>query len=412
MADRAKTKSGTHVVTCFLRADGEVLLLRRSGEVGSYPGLWGAVAGHAEGDPDEAAWREIFEETGFEDVSLARKGDAFSVPDEELEKTWIVHPYLFDTDRRAPQLNWESDCYEWVSPTEILDRKVVPDLWKSYRYVAPSLEGIRNDRRHGSAYISLRALEVLRDRAAVTHSAPDLRDLAVRLIESRSSMAAVRNRINRVMDRAGNGLPAARQVHDVLREAVENDRRAAARAADRVVGRTVLTLSRSGTVVSALADARPRVLISRSWPGGEGAGVAEELASRGCDVTLFADASMASISDFDVVLVGADTILPDGSLINKTGTYLAALVARERSMPFYAASSIDKILTAGEPEIEEAPASAIYDGEAPFGLIRALLERTPAHLVTGYMTERGVLAPSDISDVAKDLRAMEAWRTS
>ena len=42
----------TDVVTVFLRNGGAVLLLRRSDEVGSYRGRWGAVAGHAEGGPD------------------------------------------------------------------------------------------------------------------------------------------------------------------------------------------------------------------------------------------------------------------------------------------------------------------------------------------------------------------------
>ena len=44
----------SHVV-CFLRNRGEVLLLRRSDQAGSYAGRWNAVAGHVEGDPDGAA---------------------------------------------------------------------------------------------------------------------------------------------------------------------------------------------------------------------------------------------------------------------------------------------------------------------------------------------------------------------
>ncbi|MFB6095104.1 MAG: NUDIX domain-containing protein, partial [Halodesulfurarchaeum sp.] len=54
----------TPVVTVFLRNEGAVLLLRRSEEVGSYPGAWGAVAGHAEGDPESQALAEVEEETG------------------------------------------------------------------------------------------------------------------------------------------------------------------------------------------------------------------------------------------------------------------------------------------------------------------------------------------------------------
>jgi len=73
----------THVVTCFLRNDAEVLLLRRSESVGSYPGLWGGVTGHAEGNPDGAARREIREETGIDpdDLALVRVGEPFEVYD-------------------------------------------------------------------------------------------------------------------------------------------------------------------------------------------------------------------------------------------------------------------------------------------------------------------------------------------
>jgi 8-oxo-dGTP pyrophosphatase MutT (NUDIX family) len=57
----------THVVTCFLRNRGDVLLLRRSEDVGSYAGQWSGVAGPAEGNPDDAAREEIREETALAD---------------------------------------------------------------------------------------------------------------------------------------------------------------------------------------------------------------------------------------------------------------------------------------------------------------------------------------------------------
>ena len=91
----------THVVTCFLRNRGEVLLLRRSEEVGSYSGKWGGVAGHAEGDPDALAREEIEEETGLlSSCTFVRAGDPFDVDDDSLDKRWVVHPYLFDCTSR------------------------------------------------------------------------------------------------------------------------------------------------------------------------------------------------------------------------------------------------------------------------------------------------------------------------
>src|SRR6056297_3323912 len=128
----------THVVTCFLRNRGEVLLLRRSEEVGTYRGLWGGVAGHAEGDPGRAAREEIAEETGLLDAcTLAREGVTFEFEDSDLGVHWVVHPYLFDCERRDAETDWETAEAEWVYPTEILRRETVPKLWASYSRVGP-----------------------------------------------------------------------------------------------------------------------------------------------------------------------------------------------------------------------------------------------------------------------------------
>ena len=144
----------TPVVTVFLRNRGEVLLFRRSDDVGSYPGQWGAVAGHVENDdPRASALDEIEEETGLHehDVTLAQEGSPFAVDDEDRGTRWRVHPFLYDTDTRSIETNWETVEAEWVSPTTLLRRDTVPDLWTSYRRVAPSIIGITDDTTHGSA---------------------------------------------------------------------------------------------------------------------------------------------------------------------------------------------------------------------------------------------------------------------
>ena len=159
----------THVVTCFLRNRGEVLLLRRSEEIGTYPGEWGGVAGHVEGDSDDggrtassesslaAAREEIAEETGLLDAcTLAREGVAFEFEDEALDTRWVVHPYLFDCERRDAETNWETSETEWVHPTEILRRETVPNLWASYSRVGPTIQRVAEDSDHGSAYVSVR----------------------------------------------------------------------------------------------------------------------------------------------------------------------------------------------------------------------------------------------------------------
>lgn len=405
-----------------------MLLLRRSQEVGSYAGRWGAVAGYAEEDPDGQALVEIDEETGLaEAVTLVRAGAPFDVHDEALGKHWVVHPYLFDSASRDVKTDWETQEAVWASPTSILQRTAVPELWTSYERVAPSLETIRDDRAHGSAYLSLRALEVLRDRAAVRAaeggeegaSWQGLRQTARELLQARPSMAALHNRVHRAMQRAaGTATASAVQeaAHDVLQEAVDADEAATVRAAALVAGGTVLTLSRSGTILKALlrADPAPAVIVAASQPEGEGVGVAETLAEAGLDVTLVADAAVAHVlatESVDAVLVGADAVLPSGRVVNKTGTHAAALAARAAGVPFYVACASDKVRPDERPDLEPSDPSLLYDGEADVRVQHTLFDVTPARLVTAVVTECGRWRPGEVGRHAHGLRRLRAWQT-
>ena len=424
-----KALEDTHVVTCFLRNRGDVLLLRRSEAVGSYRGKWGAVAGYAEGSPEQAATREIAEETGLgNSVELVRQGESFPVEDEELRKRWNVHPFLFDCGRRDFKLDRESVEGEWVSPTEMLRRDTVPQLWTSYARVAPSVDSVNADTEHGAAYISLRALEVLRDRAgllAVNEANPDkawwvLGKTAVDLIDGHPSMAVLANRLNRVMHHCRESRSAEaveHHAHAAIERAIADDEAAAGHAASLVAGHAVLTLSRSGTVLNALLTAEPRptrVAVAESRPGGEGAGVAEHLARAGLSVTLLPDAAIGALlatRRFDFVLIGADSLLPSGAVVNKVGSYGAAVAAGRAGIPCYAVSATDKLranddaIQPGRGRIEE-----LYQGSVPLETFIPMFEIVPAEDVTGIVTERGWLKRSDLPTIAAELKKLADWR--
>ena len=69
------------VVTCFLESDGEILILRRSEQVGTYQGRWAGVSGYIETNADEQALVEIEEETSLcrEDFELIKRGKPLSI---------------------------------------------------------------------------------------------------------------------------------------------------------------------------------------------------------------------------------------------------------------------------------------------------------------------------------------------
>jgi ribose 1,5-bisphosphate isomerase len=426
----------TPVVTCFLRHRSDVLLFRRSEAVGSYTGQWGAVAGHVEpGDesredadpdrgPDAAARAEIREETGLGDpVTLVRRGDPFAVEDTDLETRWVVHPYLFDCTSRAVTLNDETTDHKWVPPTEILRRETVPDLWTSYDRVRPTVDAVATDREHGSAYISIRALEVLRDEAALAVERgdgdwDDLIALARDLLAARPAMTVVANRVNRAVAAATEtGTPAAVEwaAVEAIDAALTADDEAAAVAAEHVAGGRIVTLSRSGTVRTALAEADPEsVLVAESRPGGEGIGVAESLAEEGVDVALAPDSALTQLladGDHDAVLVGADTVLPDGSVVNKVGTRALALAGAREGVPVYVVAAADKVSPDADAHIERGDPGAVYDGDAAVDVAVPLFDVTPADLHDGLLTESGRQDADDIASLAATHAARRDWQS-
>ncbi|MEF8807196.1 NUDIX domain-containing protein [Natronomonas sp.] len=407
------------VVTCFLRHGTEVLLVRRSEAVGSYRGKWGGISGYAEGTPDEAARWEIDEEVGLlEAVEEVRSADPIPVADDERGTRWLVHPYLFDCKSADVTPNEELADYEWVQPPEILRRETVPKLWEAYAAVAPTVESVRSDTEHGSAYISLRALEVLRDGAAVAAERGQgdygtLAALARNLREARPSMGAVANRINRVMATGGATPDSVLQsATEACERAVDADAEAAEMAGN-VLGERVLTLSRSGTVLDALREAAPQaVYVAESRPAREGVGVAEQLAEAGIDATLFVDAAVADVmqrEDIETVLFGADAVLADGTVVNKVGSHPAALAAEAADADCYAVCSRDKIISGTDVDCEPGPSAAVYDGDADVAVLNPTFEGVPPGLIDGVVTEDGVLSAATVASIAEEHANLAAW---
>jgi len=353
-------------------------------------------------------------------------------------------PVLFDVAGDAAAAD---DDAEWIAPTALLHESASPSGWYRYQRVAPTVRSIAADGEHGASYLSVRALEVLRDRAAlqVSEADPDLdelTDLGDRLLSARPSMAVLENRVSRVLAAAVDGDDAA---GDDAADADTTDRRgdasanagvagaveagadagidralradadAAAAAADLLDDAGVLTLSRSGTVLDALGSASLRaVYVAESRPAREGVGVAEELADAvDAPATVLADAAIAHAlanEDVDAVVVGADAVLPDGRVVNKTGTRAAALAAAREEIPVYAVAASDKITRRETVNLETGDATAIYDGPAELDVLNPTFDVTPGDLVDVVVTERGRLDGEDVAAIAEEHAALTGWR--
>ena len=117
------------VVTCFLKHNSKILILRRSHNVGNFKGKWAGISGFIESTTDEQVFTEIAEETRLsgDDVNLVKKGLPLEV--EEEGNSWVVHPYLFDIKNKEKiEADWEHNELKWIEPREIDNYDTVPML--------------------------------------------------------------------------------------------------------------------------------------------------------------------------------------------------------------------------------------------------------------------------------------------
>lgn len=169
-----------------------------------------------------------------------------------------------------------------------------------------------------------------------------------------------------------------------------------------------------GTALGVIRSARAQgkevsVIATETRPYLQGARLtAWEMVQEGIPVTLVTDNAVGHLMSqgaVDLVVVGADRVAANGDVANKIGTYTVAVLARRHAVPFYVAcplSTIDRSLAEGSAiPIEERPAEEVLGyGEsrwAPQGVqVRnPAFDVTPAGLVTGLITEKGVIAPPD-----------------
>jgi len=161
-----------------------------------------------------------------------------------------------------------------------------------------------------------------------------------------------------------------------------------------------------GTAISPIYAAHAagidlHVWVSETRPRNQGLLTAWELAQAGVPYTLIADNAAGHLmarGEVDIVIVGADRIAANGDTANKIGTYLKALAARAHGVPFYIAapvSTIDLSCPSGAAiPIEERDGAELGAGDTP--VANPAFDVTPAHLITGIITEQGVLPSGEL----------------
>jgi len=269
--------------------------------------------------------------------------------------------------------------------------------------VAGKIDELKNDRVHGAGWLSRHAISILNQ--AITQSQAgntadlmkEIAALANAISKTKPGMISISNYVRLFLKEVGLAAQSVKNLETLrilaaatgkeLIKLSEDAANLASTYGGRIISNldTVITCSYSSTVCMALELARLdktkfRVLVSESKSNDEAFGrfTAQQLKEHRIPVEVIADKSIGKrISDADKAIVGADSILADGSLINGTPTLALAQAAREANIPFFAICETAKFDTQGSINKATAP-------EAGFDMV-------PPDLITGIIMENGIM---------------------
>jgi methylthioribose-1-phosphate isomerase len=171
-----------------------------------------------------------------------------------------------------------------------------------------------------------------------------------------------------------------------------------------------------GVIRSAVACGKKiSVIADETRPFLQGARLtAWEMVQEKIPVTLITDnmaGYMMAQGEVDAVVVGTDRVAANGDVANKIGTYMVAVLARRHNIPFYVAcplSTIDMNIASGKDiPIEERSADEVkgfrdtHWAAEGVAIRNPAFDVTPAELVTGLITEKGVVMQPDIEKLRR-----------
>jgi translation initiation factor 2B subunit (eIF-2B alpha/beta/delta family) len=277
---------------------------------------------------------------------------------------------------------------------------------------------IRNDREHGSRWLVRETISILYDIATQPTSSPvenlqQLQRAGKELANARPAMAALAGAVRRILNAPGGLEGTVHEAAKLLREYDSAIEFITGYARPLLTG-TIMTHSLSGTVLEVLKNCLSQieqVIVLEGRPRYEGREVARALSKSNASVTLITDAQAdIFLPQCHVVVVGADSILANGDVLNKAGTALLAWAAHGHRIPFYVLCETLKISpqswSVDFAQLEEKESVEVLEQQIPGVNVRNFyFDRTLSRLVTGVITEQGIMRKKEIIQVASQLQS-------
>jgi len=168
----------------------------------------------------------------------------------------------------------------------------------------------------------------------------------------------------------------------------------------------IMTHCHSGEALAVIKEAwkskkKISVFATVTEPLGQGIKTAKELAKLKIPVTLINDNAVGYLMrHVDLVIVGSDAIRKNG-VVNKVGTSLLALAAKENKKLFYVVASTIKFDRRKKFVVEERPGSEVYKKIKGVKIRNPAFDMTDWKFVSGVVTENGILKPEKIKRILK-----------
>jgi len=271
---------------------------------------------------------------------------------------------------------------------------------------AAELQRLHSDRTSGAAQLARQALQCVVDELGLQVDPRSGYGALLEQVQSvRPSMAAIIGLTEqwrqgcRCLPKNLSDTDWLRRVQELAHELLSRSQQAPAVIAANLQTmlrghEVILTHSCSSTLLAVLADCRNlplKIICCEARPLNEGVSMAKALHDLGFALTIITDAQAAiALQEADLFLCGADTVLADGSIINKVGTWPIACVASFLHKPVWVVSESFKKLPAGfpAPVLEEMDSGELGYGALPgISLRNVYFDRTPSSLITLWINE-------------------------
>ncbi len=301
-------------------------------------------------------------------------------------------------------------------------------------------EDIRTMRIRGAGRIA-RAAAIALSKAAAAFVGNDADEFAKYMEETAAFLRGARptavslpNAISFVMRRLREvGIATVEEGRKAVEEAAKEFVEYSERAVDEIgelgarrfrSGDVVMTHCHSSAAAAVLAAAHragkvDRVYVKETRPRLQGLIAARVLADAGLDVILIPDSAVRYfMKDVDRVIVGADAVAANGAVVNKVGTSVVALAAKEARVNFYVAAETykfspktligelvpiefrDPVEVVGREWLQEHPNVEV---------LNPVFDVTPAEYIDAIITERGVISPYAAPLILLEEYGVSAW---